>query len=285
MRRSGAVLGERDGGAESTNEAGIHRRRGAHAGRATRGRTLAGTSRRPRRALDPRARRTHGHRPGRGRRRRVRQRRQHRPPGRRHRAHVLAGGRDARARAGHHHRPAVRFRAAGDPLRRAGGDVGNDGPRRRRWRAEHEPDPDLRRHARRPGLRARDAVLGVARLEGALRRPGGLAVPRRGDDRREVGHLARRHGAVRGRVARARDARARRRALRARDRAARRVHVRRRTARAQLGQDPIAADAGRGRSPHRRGRQPDQRRVGGVAHRQRASVEGPRAHPSCASIT
>ena len=39
----------------------------------------------------------------------------------------------------------------------------------------------------------------LTRLGGALRHPGGVAVPRRGDDRREVGHLARGHGGVRGR--------------------------------------------------------------------------------------
>ena len=72
-------------------------------------------------------------------------------------------------------------------------------------------------------VRARDAVLELARLAGALRRPGGLAVPRRRDDRREVGHLARRHGGVRGRVARAGAAGARRGSVRERDRPARRA--------------------------------------------------------------
>ena len=105
---------------------------------------------------------------------------------------------------------------------------GHHGPRRRRWRAEHEPDPDHERDARRPAVRARDAVLQVPRLAGALRRPGGVAVPRRRADRREVEHLARRHGGVRGRVPRARAAGPRRGPVRARDRAARRLHVRRR---------------------------------------------------------
>ena len=45
---------------------------------------------------------------------------------------------------------------------------------------------------------------GVAGLAGALRRRRGLAVPRRRADRGEVEHLPRRHGGVRGRVARAR---------------------------------------------------------------------------------
>ena len=47
--------------------------------------------------------------------------------------------------------------------------------------------------------------------------------------------------AVRGRVARAGAAGARRGPVRERDRPARRLHVRRRTARAQLGEDPVAA--------------------------------------------
>ena len=49
-----------------------------------------------------------------------------------------------------------------------------------------------------------DSVRGFAGLGSALRHAGGVAVPRRRDDRREVGHLPRRHGGVRGRVARAR---------------------------------------------------------------------------------
>ena len=45
---------------------------------------------------------------------------------------------------------------------------------------------------------------GCARVAGALRRPGGLPVPRRRDDRREVGPQPRRHGgSSRSRVARA----------------------------------------------------------------------------------
>ena len=228
-------------------------------------------------ALHQGADRADGRRPGRGRRRRVRQRRQHRPAGRRHRPHVLAGDRLPRARARHHRRPPVRIRPAGRALRRAGGDVGHHGPRRRRRRAEHEPDPDHARDGRRPGVRARDPVRELTGLAGALRRPGGVAVPRRRDDRREVGHLPRRHGGVRGRVARAGAAGARRGPVRERDRPARRVHVRRGAARAELGQDPVAADADRGRSAHRRGVEPDQRRVRRAAHRGRAGGEGPRA--------
>ena len=67
-----------------------------------------------------------------------------------------------------------------------------------------------------------EPVLRIAGLGSALRHAGGVAVPRRGDDRREVGHHPRRHGGVRGRVARARAAGPRRRPLRPRDRAARR---------------------------------------------------------------
>ena len=83
--------------------------------------------------------------PGRGRGRRVRLRRHDRPAGRRHRAHVLARRRPARRGAGHDRRPPVRLVAAGGALRRAGGDVRHDRPRRRGRRAEHERDPDQRR--------------------------------------------------------------------------------------------------------------------------------------------
>ena len=58
-------------------------------------------------------------------------------------------------------------------------------------------------------------------LAEALRRPGGVAVPRRRAHRPEVGHLPRRHGGVRGRVARAGVPRTCRGPLRTRDRAAR----------------------------------------------------------------
>ena len=164
--------------------------------------------------------RTRG-RPRGGRRRRVRLRRHDRPAGGRHRAHVLARRRASRRRSRHDRRPAVRLVAAGRALRRAGRDVGDIRPRRRGRRAEHERDPDQRRDARRRAVRLREPVLGFTGLGGALRHPGGVAVPLGRDDRREVGPLARRHGGVRGRVARSRAARARRGPLRARDRAAR----------------------------------------------------------------
>ena len=49
-------------------------------------------------------------------------------------------------------------------------------------------------------------------------------------------------------------------------------------ARAELGEDPVAADADRRRPAHRRGVEPDQRRVGGAADRERAGGQGPRPH-------
>ena len=72
-------------------------------------------------------------------------------------------------------------RAAGHPLRRAGRDVGHAGPRRRRRRAEHEPDPDHVGDGRGPAVRARDAVLELARAgrrATATRRSRSSAAPR-----------------------------------------------------------------------------------------------------------
>ena len=275
-RRSGVRPQERSHGR------GLHRRSGTQPGRTTRRRPVAGPPRRPRRALDQGADRAGGRRPRRHRRRRVRQRRQHRPERRRHRPDLLARHRLPRARARHHRRPPVRIGAAGRALRRAGGDVRHHGPRRRRRRAEHEPDPDHERDGGRPEVRPRDAVLQLARLAGALRRPRGLAVPRGRDDRREVEHLPGRHGAVRGRVARACAAGARGRSVRERDRAARRVHVRRRAARAELGEDPLPAHPHRRWSTHRRGVESDQRRVRRAPDRRRAGGEGPRLDAACA---
>ncbi len=105
---------------------------------------------------------------------------------------------------GRDHRPAVRLVAAGGALRRAGRHVRHPGPRGRRRRAEHERDPDLRRDAGRPAVRLLHAVRRVARLAGAVRRPGGQPVPLGRDDRREVGHLPRGDGGVRARLPRAR---------------------------------------------------------------------------------
>ena len=91
---------------------------------------------------------------------------------------------------------------AGGALRRPGRHVRHPGPGRRRRRAEHERHPDLRGDAGRPAVRLLDAVRRVARLAGAVRRPGGQPVPLRRDDRREVGHLPRGHGGVRAGLAR-----------------------------------------------------------------------------------
>ena len=152
--------------------------------------------------------RAHGHRPGRGRGRRVRLRRHHRPAGRRHRAHVLARRRPARRRARHDRRPPVRLVAAGGALRGAGRDE--------RHAATSSSPGGVQNMSMIPISVGDDAsaeqfgfdrsVHGLEGLERALRRPGGVAVPRRRDDRREVGHLARGHGGVRGREPRARAA-------------------------------------------------------------------------------
>ena len=78
----------------SVDGRGIHRRRGAHAGRAAQRRAVADASGRPRRARDQGAVRAQPvGRPGRRRRRDLRLRRHHRPAGRRHRPHRLAGRR------------------------------------------------------------------------------------------------------------------------------------------------------------------------------------------------
>ncbi len=74
---------------------------------------------------------------------------------------------------------------------------GRERPGDRGWAAEHVAAADLVGHGRRRGLRVHDAVRRVARLAGTLPRPGDLAVRRRRDDRREVGHLPRGDGAVR----------------------------------------------------------------------------------------
>ena len=86
---------------------------------------------------------------------------------------------------------AVHFARAGDPER-------HRRPGRRRRRAEHEPDPDRLGDDRRSS--STGSTTPFARLDGLggpLRGPGGVAVPRRRTDRREVGHQPRGHGAVR----------------------------------------------------------------------------------------
>ena len=90
-------------------------------------------------------------------------------------AWLVAG--PARPRARRDHRPAVRLVPAGGALRRPGRHVRHPGPGRRRRRAEHERDPDLGGDAGRPAVRLLDAVRRVARLAGAVRRPGGQPVP------------------------------------------------------------------------------------------------------------
>ena len=147
-------------------------------------------------------------RPGRRRRRDHGLLRHDRLAGRRRRPHRVAGRRAARARARRDDRPAVRLVPAGGALRRPGRHVRHPGPRRRRRRAEHVGDPDLvgddgRRSSSASPRRSRSRRAGRA-----VRRPGGLAVPRRRDDRREVGLIRERHGGVR--LSRATGARSRR---------------------------------------------------------------------------
>ena len=137
--------------------------------------------------------------PGGGRGRGLRRGRHHRAARRGHRAHLLARGRPARTRARHDRRPAVRIVAAGAAFRRAGRDERDAGPGRRGRRAGDEPDPDLGGHACGTRIRVRRPVPWLARLACTLRRPGGLAVPLRGDDRGEMGHQPARDGGVRAR--------------------------------------------------------------------------------------
>ena len=160
-------------------------------------------------------------------------------------------------------------RPAGRAVRRPGRDVGDDGPRRRRRRAEHEHGADHVGRRRRQGARLRRPVQRFAAVDDPLRQRRGQPVRRRRGDGREVGHLPRGDGGVRRRVPRAGAPRPRRGPLRGRDRAARRPRLRRGPARAELGEDPLAQDADRGRSAHGGGRQPDLRRFGGDADRQR----------------
>ena len=210
-------------------------------------------------------------RPGRGRRRRVRLRRHDRPAGGRHRAHVLARcrlpdevpGTTVDRQCGSSQQ-AVHFAAAG-------GDVGHDRSRRRGRRAEHERDPDQRGDARRRAVRLR-------RPRSRDRRAGKRATARKRCRSSAAAEMIaekwnitpRRHGSVRGRVARA-CVRARRpRAASTseivpldgldHDEGPREPESR---------QDPLAADARRRRPAHGRGVVADLRRLGRDADRER----------------
>ena len=109
-------------------------------------------------------------------------------------------------------------------------------------------------------------------LGSALRHPGGVAVPRRGDDRREVGHHPRRHGGVRGRVARARAARPGRGPLRhARSSRSAALTVDEGPREPNLEKIRSLPHARRRRPAHRRGVVADLRRVGRAADRERAT--------------
>ena len=131
-------------------------------------------------------------RPGRrrpGRRRRCDRRLcgRHRRTGRQHRAAVVAGRRLSRRGARRHRRSPVRIQPAGHLLWRPGDHVRHRRPDRGRRHAEHEPDPHLIRHDRRRAVRFHLSDQRVQGLAAPLRRPGDLAVPRFGADRREVG--------------------------------------------------------------------------------------------------
>ena len=229
----------------------------------------------PLRALDD----PHRHRSRRGRGRDLRLRRHRRRAGRRHRPHLLAGRRPPRARARHHRRPAVRLGPAGHPLRRPGGDGRRQRRRRRRRRAADVDDPDQLGHDPRRRPRLRRPVHRLRGLGEALRRRRGEPVQQRRDDRREVGLLPRRDGGLRGREPRAGHPGPRRGSLRgARSRRSTGVDARRGPARAELGEDPLAAHAQGGRAGHRRRRVADLRRRRRAAHRERAGPEGPRPH-------
>ena len=124
----------------------------------------------------------------------------------------------------------------------------------------------------------------VHRLRGlgeALRRRRGQPVQQRRDDRREVGHLPRRHGGVRGREPRAGHPGPRRGPLRARDRPAQRRSPTTRVPASRTGRRsarcPTLVEGGRVTAAVAVA---DLRRVGRAAHRQRAGAEGPRPHPA-----
>ena len=122
---------------------------------------------------------------------------------RRYRAHGLARGRPSRPRSRHDGRPAMRLVPAGGSLRGPGRAVRHRRRGHGRRRAEHERHPDLLRDDGRTGARFPGPLPRLGRLAAALRRPGDLPVPVGRDDRREVGHQPRRHGAVRRHLARA----------------------------------------------------------------------------------
>ena len=155
------------------------------------------------------------------------------------------------------------------------------GPGRRRRRAEHEPDPDLVGDDAWPSSSA--SPTRSRRSAGwvdALRRPGGQPVPRRRDDRREVGHLPRGHGGVRGRVARSGrcEASAEGR-FEPRSSPLGGLHRRRGPARAQPREDPVAAarsSRAAGSPPPSPARSPTPSAAMLIASR--AGGEGPRPH-------
>lgn len=95
---------------------------------------------------------------------------------------------DTRKRCRCHRRPAVWLESAGHLLCRPSCYVRHRGPDRGGWFSEHEPDSDLGRHARRQGIWIHLAHGRVRGLAAPLRRSGDLPVPRRRNDRREVGH-------------------------------------------------------------------------------------------------
>ena len=226
---------------------------------------------RPGRACHPDAGRARGLRPRRDRRRRLRVPGHHRLPGRRHRPDLLrlAAG-PARDGTGRHGRPAVRLLAAGGAFRRPGGDERHRRPGRRRRRAEHEPVPHPQLVHGGRAVRRHGPLVRVEGLAGALRRPGDLAVPRRRDDRREVGFRA-------ARTWRSSRCAATSAPPRRRTRAASTAEIapfdgrqaRTRAPRADTSLEKMAAlkTARPGRPADRRGVQPDLRRLGRAADR------------------
>ena len=260
---------------------GIHHRCGSHPGRQTRGRARRRASGRPRGPRPGCPVRAHRRRSGRGRGRDDGLSRQPRPQRGRRRPHLLARGRASRSGARHDDRPPVRIGATGRALRGDRRDGGGERPGGRRRRAEHVDDPDRLRPHRGRGTRVARPLLDVEGLGGPLRNPGGVTVPGRPDDCRQVGHRPRRDGALRPGVARAGADRDRRGPLRQRDRRLRRGHHRRRTpAGDELGEDGPVGPPRRGRHPHRGGGEPDLRRGRRDAHRLRPGGEGPRVDPA-----
>src|SRR5437868_5170261 len=116
----------------------------------------------------------------------------------------------------------MRLVAAGRALCGAGRHERDSGPRDRRRRADHEPDSPRGGDDGRALIRSPGPLQRLSRLARALRHRGGVAVPRRGNDRREMEHQPPGDGGVRAGEPPPRAAGHRGRLLQTRDRSHRR---------------------------------------------------------------